>query len=287
MPLRIRGLSAMGCPCETRTSTCDGSRKKGKHDDSVESQAALQEIWMAETKKDALKDLAIRGIVFPLLTACTRRPIAGVLRERTRRLIGVDLIRMKARPSRPCAIPTSKKLHFGCGDRKVAGWLNVDLAAGDVSIDLAAGTLPWKDHVFEVAVGQMVISQLDIDRELILFLKELRRTLKQNGVLWVSTPDIEKICRSYLENRCADLVADRQTRFPYSLRGRPSAQFVSDLFYEFGDMNHFDFDLLKWCLEKAGFSQVARYNERVLLEEHPDFPPRRDDALALYVRCVA
>jgi predicted SAM-dependent methyltransferase len=195
---------------------------------------------------------------------------------------------MKARLSRPSAIPTSNKLHFGCGYRKVAGWLNTDLT-GDVSIDLAAGILPWEDHVFDVAVGQMVIDDLDMEMELMPLLKELRRTLKHNGVLWVSCPDIGKICRSYLENRCADLVADRQTRWPaYSLNGRPGAQFVNDIFFEWGNnMNHFDFDLLKWYLERAGFSQIARHDERRLLEEHPEFPPRRDDAHALYVRCVA
>jgi predicted SAM-dependent methyltransferase len=225
--------------------------------------------------------------LFRLLAACTR-PLTKLLRKRTQHLINVDLLRMKVRLSQPSAMPSSNKLHFGCGDRKVVGWLNADLAA-DVSIDLAAGILPWKDQVFDVAVGQHVIDDLDMDLELMPLLKELRRTLKHNGVLWVSCPDIEKVCRSYLEHRCADLIADRQTRFPaYSLNGRPGAQFVNDIFFEGGNnMNHFDFDLLKWYLEKAGFSQIARHNERGLLEEYPEFPPRRDDAQTLYVRCVA
>lgn len=239
-----------------------------------------------------LRRFALGLVALPVLTACTHLPVSLVLRKRTLRLLDVDLRRLKTRflwSSPRNSAPASPKLHFGSGRRLVPGWLNIDLGPADVSIDLAAAVLPWPDHVFNVAVGQMVLDDLELERELMPLLKELRRTLKPGGVLWVSCPDIEKICQSYLENRCADLVADRQSRWPdFSLGDRPSSHFMNEVFFEIGNnMNLFDFELLKWCLEKAGFERVEKHHERVLLEEFPEFPVRGDDAHALYVRSIA
>jgi hypothetical protein len=38
---------------------------------------------------------------------------------------------------RNASIPN--KLHFGCGERKVNGWLNVDLVGSEVDVDLTSG----------------------------------------------------------------------------------------------------------------------------------------------------
>jgi predicted SAM-dependent methyltransferase len=239
--------------------------------------------------------LVIGSVVLPVLLACTHLSMFRVLRRRTRHLIDAELLRMKVllRSRDGRSTPTSTKLHFASGNRVVPQWLNADLNIGRdptvQSVDLSSGNLPWPDHVFDVAVGQMVIDDLEMDEELIPLLKELHRTLKPGAVLWVSCPDIEKICRSYLENRCTDLIRDRQTRWPDMPKSdKPTSQFVNDIFYEKGNnMNLFDFDLLKWCLEQAGFHNVEHRNERALLSEVMGFPPRNDDTHALYVRSVA
>ena len=65
-------------------------------------------------------------------------------------------------------------------------------------------------------------------------------------------------------------VADGPSRWPgFSLQGEPSksTHFMNEVFFEIGNnMNLFDFELLKWCLEKAGFGQVEKHHERVLLD---------------------
>lgn len=184
--------------------------------------------------------------------------------------------------------PRRERLHFGCGSKKVEGWLNVDVAGSDLDLDLSAGYLPWKDNVFVVAAGQHVIEHLELTDELIPLLKELRRTLKPGGEIWLSTPDMEKVCRAYLAGRIGELIANRKAREPaWELGEIPPTQMVNVLFHQNGEhKNLFDFTLLKWALEQCGFQQVRRVRECDLLGRFPELPPREDDILSLYVRAV-
>ncbi|HJW30066.1 MAG TPA: methyltransferase domain-containing protein, partial [Saprospiraceae bacterium] len=194
-----------------------------------------------------------------------------------------------------CRIRTPKKyttsiekLHLGCGDRHVANWLNVDLTDSDLNLDIARGQLPFADDQFSSIVSQHVVEHLTIEDELIPLLKECYRCLKLNGEIWIATPDLEKVARSYLEQKNTDMIADRQTRKPdWNLNGLPSQHFMNDLFYQQGEhRNLFDFELLEWTLRKAGFTVVERTDERALLNRFPEFPPRRDDYQSLYVKAI-
>jgi SAM-dependent methyltransferase len=155
-------------------------------------------------------------------------------------------------------------------------------------VDLVSGRLPWTDGSFECVVGQPFIDDLEIEGELIPLLKEIRRVLKPGGGLWVSTPDMEKLCRSYIADGGAALVADRRSRIPgFSLEGYPNSHYMNVIFFEGGrNMNLFDFPLLREVFRRAGFPDCRRVDEEDLLERYPDFPPRRDDYQSLYVLAV-
>ncbi len=223
-----------------------------------------------------------------------RRLFGGTFRERTLVLVHFDLLRRRTRwrgrlrgrmRRRP---PSSPKLHLACGDRRVKGWLNVDVRGSDFDVDLGAGRLPWTDGSFDCVVTQHLIDDLEIERELIPLLKEIRRVLKPGGELWASTPDMEKICRSYIEDGGAALLADRRSRMPdFGLEGYPDSHYLNAIFFERGrNMNLFDFPLLREVLRRAGFEECRRVDEYDLLERFPGFPPRRDDFQSLYVLAV-
>lgn len=182
-------------------------------------------------------------------------------------------------------VPASRKLHLGSGTRRVDGWLNVDVAGSDYDVDLGAAKLPWKAGAFETAVSQHVIEHLELESELLPLLAELNRVLEPGGTIWLSCPDIEKICTSYVQHRMKDLIADRQSRIPgFSLGPMPSSQMINELFHQGGEhRNLFDFELLEWALTTAGFREVRRVDEADLLRSHPGFPPRNDDKQSLYV----
>jgi len=117
-------------------------------------------------------------------------------------------------------------------------------------------------------------------------LRELRRVVRDQA--WLSCPDLEKVCGAYCKDRGRALLADRMRRWPrYASRwpeGSPPQQFINDLFHQFGEhKNLFDFELLSWALNEAGWSRVVRVEEADLLQRFPGFPPRGDDLQTLYV----
>ena len=200
-----------------------------------------------------------------------------------------DLMRYKTRLFNSSKkICTNKPLlHLGCGNRKIKGWINADITASDINIDLGSGTLPWVDNSFNCIVSQHVIDDLDINDELIPLLKECNRIISSGGEIWISCPDIEKICISYLNNNFSDLIEDRKKRFPnYTLGDMPNSQFFNDLIFEGGNnVNFFDYSLLKYILEeKAGFINCEKISERDLLLKFNNFPKRQDKKQTLYIR---
>ena len=205
------------------------------------------------------------------------------------RMLSYELKRLKCRILSPRNFSTSiTQLHLGSGDRHVSGWLNVDLVGSDLNLDIAKGKLPFPNDQFRSIVSQHVIEHLTIEDELIPLLKECFRTLKAGGAIWLSTPDMEKVVRSYLDHRNTDMISDRQKRKPeWDLHGLPPQHFMNDMFHQqLEHRNLFDFELLQWTLMQAGFSNISRTSEGELLENFPGFPSRNDDYQSLYVRAI-
>lgn len=186
------------------------------------------------------------------------------------------------------AVPPHRMLHLGCGGRRVPGFVNADVTNSDWDIDLASGRLPWVDGAFDRVVSQQVIEHLELDSQLKPLLKEIVRVLAPGGEAWLTCPDMEAICRSYLADGGATLLKDRQKRWPdFSLNGLPAQHMVNVLFHQAGEhVNLFDMPLLEHILKEAGFARVDRVKESDLLERFPGFPLRDDDDISLVVRAT-
>jgi predicted SAM-dependent methyltransferase len=231
--------------------------------------------------------VAVRQLGLSMASAigtATRTLLSG----RTRRSLRFDMLRLRARASNQWKQiePPSTRLHFGCGRRKVPGWLNVDVGGSDIDLDLCAGSLPFPDEAFEVAVAQQFIEHLELDSQLSPLLDELHRVIRPGGMIWVSCPDMERICRSYLADGGAALLRDRQARWPeFDLGGKPTQQMMNIVFHQAGEhVNLFDFNLLAWLLDRHGFIDCARVAEADFRKAFPEFPVRGDDEFTLFVR---
>lgn len=96
---------------------------------------------------------------------------------------------------------TTTKINLGSGHYKLDGWINVDIdfdSRPSVIADLSAG-LPFRDGTADFMHSEDFIDQLDLETAA-RFLKECYRVLKPGGVIRVLTPDVEKLCRLYLDD---------------------------------------------------------------------------------------
>lgn len=219
--------------------------------------------------------------------------LKSLVSHETRQALRFDAMRWRARirgTFRGNPLSASERLHFGCGSRRINGWLNVDIRGSDFDVDLSA-KLPWAHGQFNAVVSQHVIEHLELCRELLPLLREVRRVCRPGAEIWLSTPDLAVVCQSYQASKGADLLADRLTRYPdwaKTMAGLPASQMVNHLFHQQGQhKNLLDFDLLKWALDQAGFVECARVNESALRQRFPEFPLRNDDWQSLYVRAKA
>jgi predicted SAM-dependent methyltransferase len=178
-------------------------------------------------------------------------------------------LRLRRRP-----VPAhARRLHLGCGDRRVDGWLNCDVSGSEFDLDLAVGQLPFPDGSIDVVVMQHVIEHLNLHDQLIPLFRELYRICAKDGRLWLSCPDLAKVCIAYLDDRGRALVEDRRRRWPdYSLSGAPVQHFINDVFHGKGmHRNLFDIELLTWALNRVGFSFVQRVTEAIYLRPTQNF----------------
>jgi predicted SAM-dependent methyltransferase len=231
-----------------------------------------------------LRQLRHRGIRYCLVDCLTHSRLS----KRTRDLLMFELQASRLsdnQSSSPVAETLSaRKLHFGAGSRMVVGWHNIDAFSGDQRVDLRR-RLPFASGSFDIAVSQHVVEHLDFENELQTLLCELWRVLVGGGTLFVSTPDMFRLCRDYVQQGAESWVRYYQGRHPrFTLGEYPASQMVNFVFHQNGEhKNLFDSSLLIFSLEKAGFVDVKKIDEGQFLNACPAFPKRSDDDTTLYV----
>ena len=88
----------------------------------------------------------------------------------------------------PPKIPTSTKLHFGCGEKILPGYVNVDIVAlpgVDVVHDLNTFPYPFPNNHFEEVYADNVLEHL---QDTIRIMQELHRIMKPSGIIFIKVP---------------------------------------------------------------------------------------------------
>ena len=88
------------------------------------------------------------------------------------------------------------RLHIGCGPQALPGWINIDnqpYPGVDRVLDITLG-LPFSD--VELVFAEHLIEHLPYDHAL-NFLRECRRVLAPDGVLRLSTPNLDWVVRTH------------------------------------------------------------------------------------------
>jgi len=140
------------------------------------------------------------------------------------------------------------KLHLGCGDIHLPGYINIDIRPGPAVDQVAdARDLPWPDNSLDEIYACALLEHLG-QHEWRAALAHWHAKLKPNGLLRVSVPDFRAICEWYLQthsfNHLLGLVIGGQRDE-----------------YDYHKMI-FDFNLLAEGLRMAGFHNIRRYDWR-------------------------
>lgn len=107
------------------------------------------------------------------------------------------------------AIPAGRKVNLGCGHRYHPDWMNIDIVStgpGVIAHNLSKG-VPLPVASVEVVYHAAMLEHLrrpDAAR----LIRECHRVLVPGGTLRVGAPDLEQVCRLYLDKLAAVTTGD-------------------------------------------------------------------------------
>ena len=101
----------------------------------------------------------------------------------------------------PCE-PKFTRIHYGCGNVFLPGWLNVDVVPNGpenyMQVNLT-NQHPFPDNWFDFGFAEDFLEHID-QADSLLFLAECHRTLKPGGVLRLSFPGFEGVLKEGFRN---------------------------------------------------------------------------------------
>lgn len=142
-----------------------------------------------------------------------------------------------------------RKLHIG-GDKAQEGWelWNVHPGTGIDHVGDAVDLSRFEDESFDILYASHVLEHFDYTRRLQKALKEWHRVLKPGGKLYLSVPDMNVLCRLFLNTKFGTNDRFKIIRMMFGGHCDPND-------YHFVG---FDLDILTDFLRHAGFEKIVR-----------------------------
>lgn len=140
--------------------------------------------------------------------------------------------------------PRGSKLHVGCGDKRLEGWVNIDFQALP-GVDLVADVTKGLDFDDAAAMyAEHFLEHLAVD-DALSFLDEIHGVLASDGVIRLSTPNLDWVWHTH-----------------YRLDGesREKAQMAINLNRAFHGWEHqflWNREMLTTALETCGFIDLS------------------------------
>ncbi len=155
-----------------------------------------------------------------------------------------------------------RKLHIGCGENILDGWLNSDHFQHSSSIlhlD-ATDVFPFANDMFDYIYSEHMIEHISYSHGLAM-LKECHRVLRNNGTIRISTPNLQFVIDLYRDNKSELQMEYIKWATDTYIETAPyyDDTFVINNFVRcWGHAFIYDEKTLRSSLEKAGFAKIIR-----------------------------
>lgn len=147
------------------------------------------------------------------------------------------------------------KLHLGCGNRNIKGYVNIDVQAlPEVDVVADVMNLPYEDNSINVIYSCCMLEHFGRNNKLEFFrhtcwkdvIKYWYKLLRPGGELYVCVPDFDAVCKEYLHS------GDISKIIGITIGGQKNNEDLHGML--------FDYKLLSSELQLIGFQNISRYN---------------------------
>ena len=155
-----------------------------------------------------------------------------------------------------------RKLHIGCGDHLLDGWLNVDLfPESPIVLHLdATEPFPFGNEEFDFVFSEHMIEHVSYAQGAHM-LSECYRIMRNNGKIRISTPDLAFLIALYKEGK-SDLQKEYMKwatdQFIGSAPSCADTFVINNFVRDWGHQFIYDEKTMAAALKKAQFSRVTR-----------------------------
>lgn len=156
----------------------------------------------------------------------------------------------------------TRKLHIGCGDNVLDGWLNSNYYPDPshiIHLD-ATESFPLGNNEFDYIFSEHMIEHIPYEDGL-LMLNECFRILKPDGRIRISTPNLLFLVDLYKPDK-SDLQLEyikwATDRFIPSVGAHEDTYVINNFVRDWGHSFIYDEKALRLSLEKAGFTNITK-----------------------------
>ncbi len=159
------------------------------------------------------------------------------------------------------SVNQSKKIHLGCGEVKISGWLNTDIkktTATDLILDYRRN-FPFKDHSSNHIFAEHVFEHF-IEEVLAHIFSECYRILDEGGKLDFSIPDFEKFSKYFFSDKKNRILKSYKKELRrWNIKFSNDFSYLNFFIHQRGDHKCFyTFEYIKYLLKNAGFKHVKK-----------------------------
>lgn len=153
------------------------------------------------------------------------------------------------------------QLNIATGGKGLPGWVNTEIrrhADTTLCLDVRKNLPLASDSVARI-LAEHVVEHVDFQYDLPSMLSDWHRVLKPGGVLRIVVPDLQSHIEAYVSKD-----PSRWKALGWDLANMPwdvhtPMHILNHTFHQGGEhLFGYDFETLKWALDKAGFASVRR-----------------------------